>query len=171
MSAGNLYSLWLRQLRAKQAADVLKSQEAFDMLGNKTSPYGRSIAAILELRKQALAIYDAAPSDLPDHPTAALAAPSDVATMAGLESSVGHLSALVDNLRDLLGTAMRAMKAIEDVATPENESGGDFDASIPYEAWAKFVDARARLLYEIKHSPHDGSVKTSALAAGEEKKL
>ena len=86
--------------------------------------------------------------------------PLQEVAQAGLESSVGHLSVLVDDLRRLLGMAMQAMKAVEDEAQPQNDSAGDFDAVIPYENWARFVDARSRLLYEITHSPHEGSVET-----------
>ncbi|MPS93336.1 hypothetical protein [Comamonas sp.] len=68
-------------------------------------------------------------------------------------ASVGHLSHLVDHQTALLTRAMAAMKAVEHTATPIDESQGDMDARIPYEAWATFVDARAALLHDVAQSP------------------
>lgn len=84
----------------------------------------------------------------------------DAIEIAGLTSSVGHLSALVDDLRVLLGTAMEAMKSVENSASPIDESQGDSDCRIPYEQWAAFVDERAKLLFAVKHSAHDGMLTT-----------
>lgn len=79
----------------------------------------------------------------------------EAAYTAGLESSTGHLSALVDDLRRLMARAMAEMKALEESAKPVNEPRGDFDALIPYEKWGKFVDGRAALLHAIHESPHE----------------
>lgn len=85
---------------------------------------------------------------------------ADYATIAGLESSVGHLSQMVDELRTLLGTSMNAMKEVELSGSSIDESHGNIDCRVPYEHWANFVDARARLLFVIKHSPHSGMLDT-----------
>ena len=67
-----------------------------------------------------------------------------------LESSVGHLSALVDELRRLLGAAMQTMSELHVSAEPD-ESTADIDARIPGAAFAKFVNEHAQLLFEIKN--------------------
>lgn len=69
----------------------------------------------------------------------------------GLNSSIGHLGSLVDEARELLAEAMRAMKSLHEAATPD-ESTEDIDATIPGGAFAAFVDAHAALLYKIAHS-------------------
>lgn len=76
---------------------------------------------------------------------------ADKATIAGLETSVGHLSAMVDELRGKLDYAMAAMKFIEQIGSPIDESRGDFDCRIPAMEWRAFVDARARLLAGLNH--------------------
>jgi hypothetical protein len=68
-------------------------------------------------------------------------------------ASVGHLSHLIDHQSQILARAMAAMKAVESTAAPIDESHGDLDARIPYEAWATFVDARAALLHDVAQSP------------------
>ena len=42
---------------------------------------------------------------------------------------------------------------MESTASPADEADGDFDARIPYEVWATFVDTRAALLHDVKQSP------------------
>ena len=69
----------------------------------------------------------------------------------GLNSSIGHLGSLVDEARELLAEAMRAMKSLHEAATPD-ETTEDIDATIPGGAFAAFVDAHAALLYKIAHS-------------------
>ena len=69
---------------------------------------------------------------------------------AALESSVGHLSTLVDELRRLLGAAMQTMTELHGSAAPD-ESTADIDARIPGAAFAKFVNDHAQLLFEIKN--------------------
>jgi hypothetical protein len=78
----------------------------------------------------------------------------DSVTIAGLNSACGHLSALVDELRYLLGRAMDNFKTLHNAATPDN--GPDMDAVIPAGVFAAFVNEDAAIRYEIKHSPHDG---------------
>lgn len=85
---------------------------------------------------------------------------TDYATIAGLEASVGHLSQMVDELRLLLGTSMDAMKKVEQSGSPIDESHGNVNCCVPYEHWSNFVDARAKLLYAIKHGPHSGMLNT-----------
>ena len=48
---------------------------------------------------------------------------------------------------------MAVMKAVELRGSPIDESDGDLDARIPYEAWSTFVDARAALLHAVAQSP------------------
>ena len=68
-------------------------------------------------------------------------------------ASVVHLANLLDHQSALLARAMGAMKALELTASAIDESRGDLDARIPYEAWAAFVDARAALLHDVAQSP------------------
>jgi hypothetical protein len=79
------------------------------------------------------------------------------AELAGQEHAIGHLSAMVDELRNLLGTAMKAMKALESAAVPD-ESTEDMDARIPANDFRRFVDARASLLGALARSPHGGQL-------------
>ena len=79
--------------------------------------------------------------------------PLDIVQAAADAASVGHLSHLLDHQSALLDRAMAALKAVESTASPADEADGDFDARIPYEAWATFVDARAALLHDVKQSP------------------
>lgn len=86
-------------------------------------------------------------------PAAEAVEPLDIVQAAADAASVGHLSHLLDHQSGLLARAMAAMKAMESTASPFDESDGDLDARIPYEAWASFVDARASLLHDVKQSP------------------
>jgi hypothetical protein len=79
----------------------------------------------------------------------------DEATIAGLESATGHLSALVDDLRRLMARAMASMKALHEASKPVNESRGDFDAVIPSDVFRRFVDEHAALLADLHNSPHE----------------
>jgi hypothetical protein len=80
----------------------------------------------------------------------------DGATMAGKGTSIGHLSAMVDELRLLLGCAMDNFKLLHNAAKPDD--GPDMDAIIPAFVFAKFVNQDAALRYAIKHSAHDGMI-------------
>lgn len=60
----DLYKLWLKNDREELAGRVKAMQHAYDCLKNKDNLYGRSLKAILDLRIQALAVFDAAPSEL-----------------------------------------------------------------------------------------------------------
>jgi len=80
----------------------------------------------------------------------------DGATMAGMDASIGHLSALVDELRLLLGCAMDNFNMLHNAAKPDD--GPDMDAIIPAIVFAKFVNQDAALRYAIKHSAHDGMI-------------
>jgi hypothetical protein len=68
------------------------------------------------------------------------------------------LSALVDELRLLLGCAMDNFKMLHNAAKPDD--GPDMDAIIPAIVFAKFVNQDAALRYAIKHSAHDGMITT-----------
>lgn len=78
----DLYPLWLKQGCATLQADVNRLQRGYDSLEHKDSIYGRSMKAILDLRIQLLAVWDAAPREL------ALAAPAqaDPLTAEQIES-------------------------------------------------------------------------------------
>jgi hypothetical protein len=78
----------------------------------------------------------------------------DGATMAGMDASIGHLSALVDELRLLLGCAMANAKMLHNAAKPDD--GPDMDAIIPAIVFRNFVDQYAALRYAIRDSAHDG---------------
>jgi hypothetical protein len=69
----------------------------------------------------------------------------------GLNSSIGHLGDLVDEAREMLHEAMRAMKALHESATPD-DSHEDMDAIVPGAAFAAFVDDHAALLHRIANS-------------------
>jgi len=86
----------------------------------------------------------------------------DGATMAGMDASIGHLSALVDELRILLGCAMDNFKMLHNAAKPDD--GPDMDAIIPAIVFAKFVNQDAALRYAIKRSAHDGMIATPPAA-------
>jgi hypothetical protein len=86
----------------------------------------------------------------------------DGATMAGMDASIGHLSALVDELRLLLGCAMDNFNMLHNAAKPDD--GPDMDAIIPAIVFAKFVNQDAALRYAIKHSAHDGMITTPPAA-------
>jgi hypothetical protein len=73
--------------------------------------------------------------------------------IAGLNSSVEHLSALVDDARSLLQRAMQVMKELHESAQPDESQDG-VPAVIPGAAFAQFVDAHAELMYAIANSPH-----------------
>lgn len=86
-------------------------------------------------------------------PAAQAVEPLDIVQAAADAASVGHLSHLIDHQSQILARAMAAMKAVESTASPADEADGDFDARIPYESWATFVDTRAALLHDVKQSP------------------
>jgi|GEM_PF-2821860 len=73
--------------------------------------------------------------------------------IAGLQASIGHLSALVDGQHALLEKAKATMTALHGAASPVDESRGDLDARIPASAFARFVDAHAELLHAMAQSP------------------
>lgn len=71
MKVADLYPLWIRQGHDELAAHVERMQKSYDCLTHKDGAYGRSIKAILDLRIQMLAVWDAAPKEL-----ASVAAPA-----------------------------------------------------------------------------------------------
>jgi hypothetical protein len=73
------------------------------------------------------------------------------AEYAGLVSSIGHLGALVDHLREQLRKAAATMSALHGTASPVDEGRGDLDARIPDHAFRVFVDEHAALLHELAH--------------------
>lgn len=83
--------------------------------------------------------------------------------IAGLNSSIGHLSALVDHQTNLLAQGMQVMKILHASATPD-DSSDDMAAIIPGAAFARFVDDHARLMHLI----HIGPVGTSQTARVEQ---
>lgn len=73
------------------------------------------------------------------------------AEIAGLESSVGHLSAMVDGQTRLVQKAVAIMKALHESATPID--GPDMDACIPGHAFRVFVDGHAELMHALAVGP------------------
>ena len=69
--------------------------------------------------------------------------------IAALKSTVGHLSALVEEQREQLTSAKDAMTALHNAARPADESNGDTDAVIPYNVYARFADAHAVLIHAL----------------------
>ena len=76
------------------------------------------------------------------------------AEIAGHEAANGHLSALVDELRELLQDAKRAMTELHQAAIPD-ESAEGVPAIIPPEAFAKFVNAHAQLCFLLHQRGHN----------------
>lgn len=78
---------------------------------------------------------------------------SNLATIAGLEASTGHLSAMVDELRALLGRALANFTTLHNAAKPD-EDGPDIDAIIPGGVFARFVDEDAAIRYALNQTCH-----------------
>ena len=76
------------------------------------------------------------------------------AEIAGHEAANGHLCALVDELRELLQDAKRAMTELHQAAIPD-ESAEGIPAIIPPEAFRKFVDAHAMLCFCLHQRGHN----------------
>lgn len=76
------------------------------------------------------------------------------AEIAGHEAANGHLSALVDELRELLQDAKRAMTELHQAAIPDESTEG-VPAIIPPEAFARFVDADAQLSFLMHQRGHN----------------
>lgn len=85
--------------------------------------------------------------------------------VAGMTAAVGHLGALVDHLRAQLRKAASTMGALHSTAAPIDESAGDLDARIPYEAFHVFTDAHAALLHELAHGLSAEAAPTDAQLA------
>jgi hypothetical protein len=64
MGVDDLYPLWLANGHDELAEHVYRLQQGYDKLVHKDSVYGRSLKAILDLRIQMLAVWDAAPKAL-----------------------------------------------------------------------------------------------------------
>lgn len=73
------------------------------------------------------------------------------AEIAGLESSVGHLSAMVDAQTRLAQKAVAIMKTLHESATPI--VGPDMDACIPGNVFHAFVDGHAELMHALAAGP------------------
>lgn len=93
--------------------------------------------------------------DRPDEIVNRIAAITSLqAEIAGHEAANGHLSALVDELRELLQDAKRAMTELHQAAIPDESTEG-VPAIIPPEAFAKFVDAHAQLCFLMHQGGHN----------------
>ncbi len=73
------------------------------------------------------------------------------AEIAGLESSAGHLSAMVDARTRLVQKAVAIMKTLHESAKPID--GPDMDACIPGHAFHVFVDGHAELMHALAAGP------------------
>lgn len=76
------------------------------------------------------------------------------AEIAGHEAANLHLSAMVDELRELLQDAKRAMTELHQAAIPD-ESAEGVPAIIPPDAFRAFVDAHAKLCFCLHQSGHN----------------
>lgn len=90
-------------------------------------------------------------------PAVELTDQSNLATIAGLEASTGHLSAMVDELRALLGRALDNFTTLHNAAKPD-EDGPDIDAIIPGGVFARFVDEDAAIRYALNQTCHAEAV-------------
>ena len=76
------------------------------------------------------------------------------AEIAGHKAANGHLSALVDELRELLQDAKRAMTDLHQAAVPDESTEG-VPAIIPPAAFSAFVDAHAQLCFCMHQRGHN----------------
>lgn len=77
------------------------------------------------------------------------------AEIAGHEAANGHLSRMVDELRELAQDAKQAMTALHQAAIPDESQEG-VPAIIPHAAFRRFVDAHAQLCFCLHQLGHDG---------------
>lgn len=90
------------------------------------------------------------------------------AEIAGQEATNLHLSAMVDELRELLQDAKRAMTELHEAAVPDESTEG-VPAIIPPAAFRKFVDAHAMLcfcLHQRGHNPQQTQQTAPNFAVG-----
>lgn len=89
-----------------------------------------------------------------------VAAGGDVVEIDGLAGTsaaeLRRLSAMVDELRELLQNAKRAMTELHQAAIPDESTEG-VPAIIPPEAFAKFVDAHAQLCFLMHQRGHNSA--------------
>lgn len=64
MSLTNPYPLWRKDAIAGARQKVRAAEKAFDSLQGKTTIFARSIAAMAEMHRQALAVYENSPEAL-----------------------------------------------------------------------------------------------------------
>lgn len=76
------------------------------------------------------------------------------AEIAGHEAANLHLSGMVDELRELLQDAKRAMTELHKAAIPDESSEG-VPAIIPPDAFRAFVDAHAKLCFCLHQRGHN----------------
>jgi len=94
-------------------------------------------------------------SDRPDEIVSRIAAFTSLqAEIAGHEAANGHLSALVDELRELLQDAKHAMTELHQAAVPDESTEG-VPAIISPEAFRKFTDAHAQLCFLLHQRGHN----------------
>ena len=63
-TVSDLYPLWRKQLITETRLSLNKAEFAVNSWANPESVYWRSIAAIVALKRQALAIYESSPEKL-----------------------------------------------------------------------------------------------------------
>ena len=64
MSVTNLYPLWRKDAIAAARQKMRVAEKALDSLQGKTTIYAHSIAAMAEMHRQALAVYENSPETL-----------------------------------------------------------------------------------------------------------
>lgn len=134
---------WATELSDAQGHVTLSAKEAHE-IGARL----RSMGAENETLRAALA---AAPTTQPA-PSVELGVLQ--AEIAGHEAANLHLSAMVDELRELLQDAKRAMTELHQAAIPD-ESAEGVPAIIPPDAFRAFVDAHAKLCFCLHQRGHN----------------
>ena len=144
------------------------AEDAHDACNRHYGPFVDAMAhplnvlALLDMAARAAQTANQAPAV----PSAQLGALQS--EIAGHEASNRHLSAMVDELRELLQDAKRAMTELHEAAIPDESSEG-VPAIIAPAAFRKFVDAHAILcscLHQRGHNPEQGQQATSKFATG-----
>ena len=68
MSLNNLYPLWRKELILQTQRDLSLSEQRLKDFQDQTSIYARSIAAMADMRRKALAVYEDSPKALGEKP-------------------------------------------------------------------------------------------------------
>lgn len=104
---------------------------------------------------EAIDALDELPVCRPGHTMAGQSAKAVIDEVVGcFEAANGHLSRMVDELRELAQDAKQAMTALQQAAIPDESQEG-VPAIIPPDAFRRFVDAHAQLCFRLHQLGHD----------------